>query len=485
MNVILIISDTLRRDFLGCYGNEDILTPHIDRFAKQSVVFNEARVSSFPTVPCRNDIMTGRWTLGYKPWSPLGEDEIVLSEILNEGGYVTACFADVPNAFSPGYNYQRGFQAHEWIRGQEIDPFKTTPIDKELPCDPDKLRMGGDWTYKYLQNVSERKYEEDYFPAKTMRKAAKWLEKNRNQDFFLYVDTFDPHEPWDPPSHYLELYEPEGYEGQEVIYPRYDKWENFMSREELEHCRNLYSGEVSLVDKWVGYLLERVDDLSLSEKTAVIFTSDHGFYLGEHGYIGKSILTKDKHEPLPLYPEVSRIPLLVRLPGEEHRRSSALAQPVDLMPTILKLFGQNPPQTAQGKSLVPVLEGDDDLREFAVSSPTLSGSHVEVPHPVNRATITDKEWALIAGATSDPETVEETKMVDGSEREITQIYGPIKPELYHLTEDLWCEKNIISQNLKTARKLHRSFIEFLREIGVNEDHITYFEKLSLEGEINN
>ena len=113
MNVILIVSDTLRKDFLGLYGNKWIHTPYLDRFSKEAIVVDRAKVGSFPTVPCRNDIMTGRWSFAYKQWSPLGRNEIVLSECLNEAGYVTACFVDCPNAFQPGYNYQRGFQAWE------------------------------------------------------------------------------------------------------------------------------------------------------------------------------------------------------------------------------------------------------------------------------------------------------------------------------------------------------------------------------------
>ncbi|HIC89212.1 MAG TPA: sulfatase, partial [Anaerolineae bacterium] len=314
MNVILIFSDTLRPDFLSCYGNDWIHTPYLDRFAQDAYIFDRAHCGSFPTVPCRNDVLTGRWTLVYKPWAPLGADEITLPELLNEAGYVTSLFVDTPHPFAPGFNYQRGFQAWELIRGQEHDTWSTSPAEVRLPCNPHKLRGGAHGAAaKYLQNVSERHWEEDYFPARTMRSAARWLERNRKARFFMYVDTFDPHEPWDPPAHYLERYE-QGYEGEEVIYPRYDRWADFMTEAELKHCRNLYAGEVSLVDRWIGFLLERVEDLGLLEGTAIIITSDHGFYLGEHGYIGKSLIRGTRHQSLPLYPEVSRIPLLIRLP---------------------------------------------------------------------------------------------------------------------------------------------------------------------------
>ncbi|HUV91332.1 MAG TPA: sulfatase [Anaerolineae bacterium] len=476
MNVILIFSDTLRVDFLGCYGNGWIHTPYIDRFAQDAIVFDRAYCGSFPTVPCRNDVLTGRWTLTYKPWAPLGTDEVVLAEVLNEAGCLTALFADTPHPFAPGFNYQRGFQAWELLRGQEHDPWKTAPAEVALPCSPEKLRGGARGAaFKYLQNVAWRRSEEDYFPARTMRAAASWLEENRGRPFFLYVDTFDPHEPWDPPAHYLAHYEPEQYQGEQVIYPRYDRWADFMTEAELKHCRNLYAGEVSLVDRWVGFLLERVEDLGLLEETAIIITTDHGFYLGEHGYVGKSIIRGNQHQSLPLYPEVARVPLIVRLPGGRgHRRPRAFAQPVDFMPTILELMGAAVPGSVQGKSLVPVFEGQDDLRPFAVSSPTLSGSHVDLPHPTNRTSVTADEWMLILGAQVDSASAETTSMVDSLRREVTILEGPVGPELYHLPSDPWCTHNVIADHKDVARRLQAGLVVFLRDAGLREDHLPYF-----------
>jgi arylsulfatase A-like enzyme len=483
MNVILIFSDTLRPDFLGCYGNDWIHTPYIDRFAQDAIIFDSAHCGSFPTVPCRNDVLTSRWTFTYKPWAPLGVDEIVLQEVLNEAGYLTALFVDTPHPFAPGFNYQRGFQAWDLIRGQEHDAWKTSPAEVTLPCSVSKLRGGAKGaTYKYLQNVAWRQSEEDYFPARTMRAAAAWLEANYDRPFFMYVDTFDPHEPWDPPAHYLARYEPEGYEGEEVIYPRYDRWDGFMTEPELQHCRKLYAGEVSLVDRWIGFLLERTEDLGVLDETVVMITADHGFYLGEHGYIGKSLIRGQEHQSIPLYPEVSRVPLLVRLPGGRGaRRSNALAQPVDFMPTILDVLELPAPSTVQGKSLVRVFEGKDDLRPFAVSSPTLSGPDVKVPHPTNRATVTTDEWALILGAQVEHAVGKEmTSMVDSLTREITILEGPVGPELYHLPSDPGCTRNVLGEHKAVARRLQASFAAFIREAGLREDHLPYFAAIPAE-----
>ncbi len=107
MNVILIVSDTLRRDHLGCYGNNWISTPNIDRFAKGSLVFEDAYIGSFPTVPNRRDLFTGKFTFVYSDWSPLTPEEVVLSEVLGKEGYISMFIADTPHTTAPGYNYRR------------------------------------------------------------------------------------------------------------------------------------------------------------------------------------------------------------------------------------------------------------------------------------------------------------------------------------------------------------------------------------------
>ena len=220
MNVILIISDTFRRDNLSCYAADRSYAPHLDRFAEDAVVFTRAYCGSFPTVPNRNDLLTGRSSFTYKDWAPLQEDDAVLAEILGEAGVLTSAVLDTPHPFRPGFNYQRGFDVWEQIRGQESDRWRSHPLVVEFPCDTAKLRDPHTTLTQYLRNVSGR--EDDYFCARTVRSALRWLEANRTRrPFFMYVDTSDPHEPWDPLQHYVDRYAP-GYEGQRVVYPRYD-----------------------------------------------------------------------------------------------------------------------------------------------------------------------------------------------------------------------------------------------------------------------
>lgn len=225
---------------------------------------------------------------------------------------------------------------------------------------------------QYLRNVSARQGEEDCFPAQTMRHAAQWLEKNRGKRFFLYVDTFDPHEPWDPPRWYVDLYDP-GYEGEKVFYPVYGP-ADYLTKRELKHARALYAGEYSLVDTWMGYLLRRVAELGLLDHTMIIFTTDHGFYIGEHNLTGKAILWSGGYHNCPLYTEVARVPLMIRLLGQaQKRRLSPYAQAPDLAPTILEFLGINIPDTMQGLLLLPLMQDESRrTRPLAISTPSLA-----------------------------------------------------------------------------------------------------------------
>lgn len=469
MNFVVIVSDTFRRDHLGCYGNPWIHTPRLDRLAAESVVFDRAYTASFPTVPNRRDVLTGRYTFTYSDWAPLPSDEVVLAEVMSRAGYSTMMIADTPHILQRGFNYSRGFAGWEWIRGQENDQWRTSPRDPALPCAPEKLRLPETTVKQYLRNVSDRRGEEDYFAPRTCARAARWLEENRNEGpFLLYVDTFDPHEPWDPPQWYVDLYDP-SYQGEEVIYPLYAPCD-FLSESELKHVRALYAGEVTMVDRWVGRLLDRIDDLGLRDDTVVIFTTDHGFYHGEHGLMGKSLLSGGFYSTVPLYEEVARIPLMVRLPWQKPGRRDAYAQPPDLMPTILHLAGVDIPDSVQGRSLVPVLQGEaEEHRPLAVTSPSI----IHGPRSVQFTTITKGEWSLIYPGEKFEEGGEaETAMVDSIKRVHRRLWaGQGGPELYHLPSDPKQKRNVFAENRAVAEQLHAEHVRMLEELGTREEYL--------------
>jgi arylsulfatase A-like enzyme len=479
-NVILIISDTMRRDALGCFGGHWIQTPHLDAFAQKAVHFNHAFLCSFPTVCARHDILTGRYTFTYKPWSPLDRDTVTVQDALRAAGVYTSLVVDTPHPFRRDYNYQRSFDHIHINRGQENDRWELRPLKVKLPCDPHKLRDGVRTVTQYLRNVAGRKTEEDYFCARTMRDATAWIEKNhRRQPFFLYVDTFDPHEPWDPPRSYVEKYDP-GYTGEDVIYPRYDRWKEFLTPKELKHCRALYAGEASMVDRWAGHLLTTIERLGLFENTLVLVVADHGFFLGEHGYIGKSFIRGNKFQSLPLYSQICRVPMLAHYPGcRPGSANDSLVQLVNLGPTVLDFLGAKRPDAFQAPSLWPLMEGKQaKVMDVTISSPTLSTSKMKRPQPSNRASITDGRWLLVYGATGHGDTQEHTASVDSRERLVAPLTGEkLVPELYDLQADAGCDHNVIAGHRDLAKELHQRFVEFLRKSPMRTDHLPYFTRM--------
>jgi len=467
MNIVFINADTYRRDHIGAYGNRWINTPNFDRFAAESVVFDRAYAGSFPTVPNRLDVLTGRYVFTTYDWSRLPDDALCFPKLLNEAGYVTMMVCDTPHILAHGYNFQRDFTAFEWIRGQEHDEWRTAPIEVKLPCDARKLRRAGTSAVQYLRNVADRETEADYFAPRTMQAACDWLERNHRQEkFFLYVDTFDPHEPWDPPAYYTEMYDP-GYDGQEVIYPRYD-FCDFLTKKELKHIRALYAGECTMVDRWVGKLLAKIDDLGLRDNTLVFFTTDHGFLHGEHGITGKSIIRKNAFGPCPLFEEIARIPLMVRHPKVRGgRRLRAFVQPPDIAPTILDAARVGRPPSMHGHSLIPLLKGKKrSLRPFAVTSLSIIRSRqAYIP-----STITTDRWSFIYSNPVERRRRATTRVVDSIERKhLNRLFPRIA--LYDLKSDPGQSRNVAGKHPDVVRRLHRRYVRFLETLDTPEEYL--------------
>jgi arylsulfatase A-like enzyme len=458
VNFIVIVSDTFRRDHLGCYGNKWISTPHIDRFASKALVFDRAYSGSFPSIPNRRDVMTGRFTASYTGWAPLGSDEVILPDILGKNGYLSMMVTDIQPLIE--YGYDRGFTAFEWIRGQESDRWKTFPETPQERCDPAKIRNAEGLRQTHRRNVAHWRKEADRFVAQTMSTASDWLEENyKRNKFFLYIDTLDPHEPWDAPQWYVDKYDP-NYTGEVVDYPLYS-YTDFLSDAELKHCRALYAAEATLVDRWIGRLLEKIEDLGLTHNTMVMFTSDHGFLHGEHGIIGKCLIYQDRLYYVPLYEELNHVPLIIYLPGMSPRRTSAIVQPMDFMPTILDLAGNPIPETVHGKSFAKVILGTEQKhRDFAVSAPYLIG--VGIP-----ATIVKNNYtAILYSKEKDKELID--KAVDGYEK-IQMKDCQATDLLFDFSKDPAQEISIAEGRPELVAELRNDLVAFLKGIGTTKD----------------
>ena len=217
MNIVLIIIDTLRYDYIHAH---DVLpwikTPNIDSFAERSWVFDYSFIGSFPTIPHRTDVMTGKYGDPFHTWMPLRHDVMTLPEHLGNNGYCTQLIHDTPHLVNGGHNFDWPFHAWTPVRGAEVDRpwiddsedwpsnWKLDPIF--APLDPKTLRWENVITY--MRANRKRRQHEDWNAARLFLKASEFLCDNGSRDnFFLWVDCFDPHEPWDVPPEYAVMYD--------------------------------------------------------------------------------------------------------------------------------------------------------------------------------------------------------------------------------------------------------------------------------------
>ena len=469
MNTIFIMSDTFRRDHLGCYGNSWIHTPSLDRFAQHAAIFDQFYAASYPTVPNRWDILNGRFGFPFRGWQPLAPDDETLAQFLSKERVHTQMIWDTPMLGLHNYDYTRGFKGIEYVRGQKGDTWDTNPTYSiRMPGQPHKIRSASSLE-GYLRNHFHRRYEREYCVGRTISAAMDWLETNhRQRSFFLYVDMWDPHEPFDCPWYDYARYADPAYTGDQMLYPEYGR-STYMTDDERENARALYAGQVTLVDRWMGYFFDLIEKLGLLQNTLVIWTTDHGHLFGEHDLQGKP-----GAELGTLYEVTTRIPLLIHHPEEwgAGKRVNGIVQPPDLMPSILEFMGITVPAHVQGRSLWPLVMGEESLaHQYAFTSrfPPTAGDASYVPvegavfdgwvgpgRIVEPSTVTDSTWAYLAAPLGRPS------------------------ELYHLPSDPQQKHNVIAEYADVAKGMHKAWVEFLESHGASPSRIQPFQQAGVE-----
>ena len=364
MNVVLVILDSLRKDHVGAYGNDGVETPSLDALAAGSLRFTRAYPESIPTLPARRAIHTGLRTWPFRNWDPpegeafmpagwqhIPEDQTTLSEILLlEQDFNTALLSDTHHLFKASMNFQRGFRLFDWVRGQERDRYRPTMKISQERVDqmviPGNSESMVDKVRQYLANTQDRETEEDWFAPRVFSLASEFVRAaDGGQPFFLVVDCFDPHEPWDPPGRYVSR-----YDGPEPTVPEYSD-AGWIGERELERMRELYAGEVAMTDRWLGRFLDTLDSSDFAQETLLVVLSDHGVALGEHDATGKPFWA--------LYPEITDIPFFVRHPEGKGagETSDFYASTHDVAPTILGFLGVDPEQPMDGQDLSVLFDG--------------------------------------------------------------------------------------------------------------------------------
>jgi arylsulfatase A-like enzyme len=449
-NIILLITDTFRYDNLLDNGARTVRTPELNRFAaERATAIERFYMGSFPTIPHRTDVAAGVLGWPHYGWQPIdlsGPNHV--ANILRNAGYVSQLICDCPHLFNA--RFQDAFHAAFQHRGQECDKallHLNDPIESLLPDNKTRAepRFKGHnladlhrWTNRYWRN------ECDSFPAKTAQTTMQWLEENYQAGpFFLWVDFFDPHEPWDPPEYLVRRYDPD-YTGTPMLHCNYGPATAYTA-EELHNLWSHYAAESELVDRWIGRVLQKIDDLQLWDDTIVVVTADHGTSLGEHNRTGKSNITESDPRYWPIYPEIGHVPFLMAGGDVPSGRSlDLIAQPVDILPTLCELAGAGvePPAPFQGRSFAGAVRDGGSHREVAVS-----GCHVDgdaLPRRCTTPFLVTERWG----------------------------YAPVgaegKRELYDLQADPLAANDVADANTEVVTELHKVFVKHLAGHGASE-----------------
>ncbi len=287
--ILLISIDTCRADYLGCYGYHRPTTPNIDKLSAQSVLFENV-ISQVPiTLPSHSSMLTGTIppyhgvhnNSDYK----LGQSNVTLAEILTERGFATGAIISA-YVLDSLYGLDQGFDSYN-------DSFEE-PV-------------------RNLLYFSERR------GAEASRLAIDWLEKHKDEKFFLFLHYFDPHIKYSPPEPFA-----------------------------TEFADNLYAGEIAYTDYCIGQVIKKLKDLDIYDTTLLIVTADHGEMLGEHG--------EDDHTYF-IYQPAIKVPLIFKLPGRRKpQKVKNLVGLIDIMPTVCSLLGIEAPAHVQGKDLSPYFD---------------------------------------------------------------------------------------------------------------------------------
>jgi len=352
-NVVVVLLDSLNRHLLEAYGSQEFATPNLARFARRALRFTNHHTGSLPCMPARHDILCGAVDFLWRPWGSVEIWEDAITYELRRNGVVTQLITDHPHLFeSGGENYHTDFSAWSYARGHEDDPWKTR-LDPSwfgapaLPAQPASIERGYDRSRTYFRS------EEDFPGPQTMTAAATWLRENASEHerFFLFVDEFDPHEPFDTPEPWASMYDPQ-WRGPRVIWPPYTDAGAPTSPDERtgRQIRANYGAKLTMIDHYFGRVLDELDAQDLWEDTAVIVMTDHGHYLGERGGIwGKP--------GVPIYNEMGHIPLMVAWPGRASADVDDLTTAVDVHATLCEIFDVRPSHRTHGHSLVARLQG--------------------------------------------------------------------------------------------------------------------------------
>lgn len=337
-NLIVVVFDTLRYD--AVFGDL-AQTPNLRRFAEQSVVFDNAWGEGLPTIPFRRALFTGMRSFPWRyktdqrgvfphchGWHAIPDDQTTLPEYLYANGYATSLVSDVWHMFKPTMNFTRGFVTWDAVRGQEGDTHRFGAPSLGAPEALDPTRIG---PASYLYQVKDRLGDDDYFVSQVFDRAGRFVDDmGSTGPYCLWVESFSPHEFWDPPLRFADAYAP-AHGGREYIVPSRLNGTD-PSPEDIARTRALYQGYVTFCDERFGRFMEKLERSGALDNSVVAVLSDHGTELWDNGRFGKWSARP--------YGYNTQINLMIRHPdgAGAGQRIDSFVQNQDIAPTLLSLL---------------------------------------------------------------------------------------------------------------------------------------------------
>ncbi len=386
-NIILVYTDQQRYDTIGVNGNSWIRTPNIDQMAEEGAHFTNSFVSCPLCMPARVAMFTGRYShanMSINNHLPMAHREVSLLSTLKQVGYETALIGK-----NHCFDNQRLHDSFDYVK-------ETTHLGFRNPGTDEEKRIGDVRT-----GTMQRPFAPDPVPAESnlsallFRDAIRYAQVDRGQrPYFLWLSVPDPHPPYMVCEPYASMYRetnvplPEFPANEMADKPYRQQLVRGWNRYGIDYPDNTiatlirtYAGMVSYIDDQMGLLLQRLGDSGDLDNTIVIFTSDHGDYMGDHGLIRKGPQ---------IYDCLTHVPLVIYGPQYfSPRRSGAMISQVDLLPTLLDLAGLQLPYGVHGRSFLPVLQGtNDEHREFVFME------HGEPGEPLHALDELDREYSV-------------------------------------------------------------------------------------------
>jgi len=369
MRCIMVMFDSLNRHLLppyfdprprngqpACRYGIDVHAPNFKRLAERSATFDTSYVCSMPCMPARRDFHTCRPNFLHTGWGPLEPFDFSVPQALSKAGVYTHLCTDHYHYFEDGGStYHSRYDSWQFYRGQEGDPHIGQVAEPPVPENINGKGRRQDWVNRQFQ-----RRDHEFPQTRTFDAGLDFIERNHGEDnWFLTVECFDPHEPFCSDKRWRDLY-PSDYDGPLFDWPGYTPVDE--TPDQVGEARRNYLALLSKCDSSLGAVLDTMDRHDMWGDTMLVVWTDHGFLLGDHDCWAKNWP--------PLYEEVAHTPFFVwdpRHPDAAGQRRSALVQPaIDLGPTLLSYFGVEGSEHATGHDLEPVLADDAPVRDAAI-----------------------------------------------------------------------------------------------------------------------